>query len=429
MLDYLSIEGGTKVSGTVRVSGAKNSALPLLFATILSSGKCTLENVPDLEDISVTIRLLQSLGAKVDFLGNKLTTTLTEIKKTEARYDLVKAMRASFWVLGPLLARAGKARVALPGGDAIGTRPVDLHLEGLKQFGAEVYLQNGIVIVNAPGKLQPADISLGFPSVGATHHLLMTAALIPGKTIIRGAAKEPEVVELADFINRMGAKVVGAGTDTIEVFGKEKLDGANHSVLGDRIEAATYAVAAAVTGGKVRITGISPKALEATINVLGQAGCKIISSSNSIDISGPEKLSAISFDTAPYPGIATDVQPLLMAAMTKVQGQGVVNELVFENRFGHVAEYRRFGAKIELAGRRAVVTGVDKLSGAPVEGMDIRAAAGLVVMGLMADGLTTLSGVHHLDRGYEGLVEKLKSLGVRISRIPQLHEKELVIGC
>lgn len=429
MAEILSIVGGKKLQGSVRVAGAKNAALPLLIACLLNKEPCVIENVPNLEDISVTLRLLQSLGAEVSFNNHTARIQAKELHGVEAPYGLVKALRASFWVLGPLLARQGEARVALPGGDAIGTRPVDLHLKGLEQLGADIRMEHGVVRAFAPQKLHGAKIDLAYPSVGATHHLLLTAAYIADRTVIRGAAQEPEIVELAHFLSAMGVKISGAGTSEIVMVGSENLHAAKTEVLGDRIEAATYLVAGAVTGGKVCVEGISAESFSSTLEVLKNAGCGLEIGPNSICISGPEKLKAVQFETQPFPGVATDVQPLLMTLMTKAEGESRVHETVFENRFGHVAEFRRFGAKINLEGRWATIDGVPSLSGAPVEAGDIRAAAALVLMGLAAEGRTEIQGVHHLDRGYDSLLDKFKALGANIMRVPLIGQSEVVFGC
>lgn len=429
MLEYISVTGGACLNGTVRVSGAKNAALPLLFATLLTGEPCTLSNVPDLEDISVTLRLLESLGAESRFSDNHVHISVPTITCTEAPYSLVKRLRASFWVLGPLLARAGEARVSLPGGDAIGTRPVDLHLKGLMRMGAQIRMHHGSVIARAPGGLQPAHIVLDYPSVGATHNLLMAAAGVQGTTTIDGAAREPEVIALAEFLISMGADIQGHGTSCIHITGCKTLQGARIGVLGDRIEAATYVLSAAVTKGRVRVVGINPSMLDATIDILRQAGAKIECLDDGVFVIGPERLNAISFETGPFPCLATDVQPLLMAAMTKAYGTSAIRETVFENRFGHIGEYRRLGADITLSGRVASVCGKEFLSAAPVEATDIRAAAGLVLMGLMADGETSIHDIFHLDRGYDGMVKKLQSLGANIRRVPIVETQELVFGC
>ena len=433
MLDHLTIQGGHRLQGSTRVSGAKNAALPLLFATLLTEEECRLTNIPDLEDIAVTLRLLRSLGAEASFEandeGNCAQVRAQHLTSSEAPYGLVKALRASFWALGPLLARGGEARVALPGGDAIGTRPVDLHLKGLTKLGADFRMNHGVVIAHVPGKLHGAKLNLDFPSVGATHNLMMTAALIADETIIDGAAREPEVVALADFLRSMGAEIDGAGTSTIQVRGREQLGGAHIEVLGDRIEAATYLIAGAVTGGEVEVSGIQPEAVRETLHVLEQAGCSISKNESSVQLTQNGRLQATSFETAPHPGLATDVQPLLMAAMCGADGRSVIVERVFDNRFTHVAEYRRFGASIDIDGRVATIQGEAELSGAPVDGLDIRAAAGMVLMGLMAEGQTQVHELHHLDRGYESLVHKLKALGADVARVSGYQQTELVLGC
>ena len=417
------------LKGTVKVSGAKNASLPLLFSTLLTEEECILENTPDLEDTSVTQRILNSFGAECEYKNNIFKVRTPKILSTVAPYGLVKTLRASFWLMGPLLARVGKASISLPGGDAIGTRPVDLHLKGLSQMGAEFRMEHGVIIGEALGGLSPADITLDFPSVGATHNILMAAALTPGTSILRGAAKEPEVIDLAKFLTSMGALIEGAGTDVITIHGVSKLHGAMHTVIGDRIEAATYMLASAITGGDVLVSGIDPQFLGATITLLTEMGCKIVTQENAIRVIGPEKCNAISFETAPYPGVATDVQPIFLAALASCEGLSSIKETVFESRFGHVAEYRRFGADIKIEGRVAHILGTDALSAAPVEALDIRAAAGLVLMGLIAEGTTQIRELHHLDRGYERIVEKFRSLGANLSRIPAVDVRELVVGC
>lgn len=429
MPEVLCINGGKKLSGTVRVSGAKNSALPLLFSTLLSAEPCELRNVPDLEDITVTLRLLRSLGARASYDEGTVRVHTERVRATLAPYGLVKALRASFWVLGPLLARAGEAQVSLPGGDAIGTRPVDLHLKGLARMGAEIRMQHGVVVATAPGGLRGAKIDLAFPSVGATHNLMMAAALSKGETILAGAAREPEVCELAQFLNEMGAEIEGAGSERIRIIGKRELGAATHAVLGDRIEAATYLLAGAVSGGAVSVTGIQAAALGSSLALLERMGCAVEGEDAGVSLSTVGRLKAADFETEPYPGLATDVQPLFMAALCGADGESVIQENVFENRFGHVAEYRRFGADIAIDGRTAIVRGTPVLSAAPVEAGDIRAAAGLVLMGLVADGVTQIRELHHLDRGYDGLLSKIRDLGGDVSRVPSFESKEVIFGC
>jgi UDP-N-acetylglucosamine 1-carboxyvinyltransferase len=429
MFDCLSICGGVPLNGSVSVAGAKNSALPLIISTILTSEECVLDNVPDLDDIDVILRLLSSLGATVKVLGNKVTIQTKELRSLHAPYSLVKKIRASFWLLGPLLVRGGEAHVSLPGGDVIGSRPVDLHLKGLAQMGADIRLHHGVVIARAPGGLTGKHIKLDFPSVGATHHLLMTAARVSGETQISGAACEPEVVEVAKMLRAMGADVEGEGSHVIRINGREDLGGANVSVGGDRIEAATYLIAGAVTKGNVKVKGVSFSELSSLLDLLSRAGCVVQHDKNGIAVSSSTYLSAVSFETGPFPSVATDAQPLLMAALTRANGVSKITETVFDNRFGHIAEYRRFGASIDLHERVATVTGVPALSGAPVEATDIRAAAGLVLMGLAADGETRIFETHHLHRGYENLVEKLASLGAKVRWMIGYDDKETIIGC
>lgn len=429
MLDQLVILGGAVLEGTVKVSGAKNSALPILFSTLLSGEECRLTNIPCLEDISVTVRLLESLGARVSYAGNTVIVQADKLTSSEAPYRFVKALRASFWLLGPLIARTGSARVSLPGGDAIGSRPVDLHLRGLMALGADVRLKNGVVYGSAPMGLLPAKIAFSYPSVGATHQLMMTCALVPGESVIEGAACEPEVVELAQVLSAMGAEIVGAGTSTIRINGRERLHGIDHEIEGDRIEAATFLCATAATGGRVTVRGISREKLSGVVDVLEAAGCSILSGDNCVTLTAATRLRPVEFATNPFPGVATDAQPLLMAALTRAEGSSRLEETVFENRFGHVAEFRRFGAQISLDGRIAMIHGVDQLSGAPVDASDIRAGAGLVIMGLAATGRTEINEVMHLDRGYEQFVEKLRGLGAQVSRVPIHEAREVTFGC
>ncbi len=429
MEDILCIDGPVRISGEVTVGGAKNAVLPLIFASMLTKQKVILRNVPDLSDISVTMRLLKSFGAVCSFGKGVLTLESKEITNFEAPYSAVKALRASFWAMGPLLARVKNAKVPLPGGDAIGTRPVDLHLKGFSKMGANIRMQNGVVIAEALGKLNGAEIELDFPSVGATHNILMCAALIPEETIIKGAAREPEVVALAELLSLMGAEITGAGTDEIKITGKSELNGADFSVIGDRIEAATYLAAAAATKGEVLVRGIDSKSLAQELDLFREMGCEVIASENSIHLKTDKKLKAVDFQTSPHPGVATDVQAIFLAALTKAEGSSKIVENVFESRYGHVAEYKRFGAQIEVDSRVATVTGVDKLSAAPVEGRDIRAAAGCVILGLMATGTTQIREIHHLDRGYDNIVSKFRSLGASITRLPSVDNREIIIGC
>ena len=429
MADLIHIEGGIPLEGEVRVSGAKNAALPLLISSLLTADKCIFSNVPELEDISVTLKLLSNLGAQVYWNKNKVSIQAASINRTEAPYGLVRSLRASFWVLGPLLSRIGEARVSLPGGDAIGSRPVDLHLLGLEKMGAQIELAHGVVAAKAEGGLRGAKIDLGFPSVGATHQILMAAALVPEETVIENAAAEPEVSALGEHLISMGAEIEGLGGSTLKISGRTSLSGALTRVLGDRIEAATYLGAAALTGGKVVLKGIDPRMLQSTVEVFQSAGCEVEAGEDWISLRSLGRLKSVDMETAPFPGLATDVQPLLMAAMCAADGESKVSEKIFESRFGHVAEFRRFGAKISVEGDTALVEGQDRLSGAPVEAGDIRAAAALVLLGLVAEGKTVIDGVYHLDRGYDGLCEKLVRLGARIERVAETESEELVLGC
>lgn len=427
MREYLSVFGGNPLRGAVQVSGAKNSALPLLIATLLSSGECEISNVPDLDDIDATVRLLKSFGAEVFRKGSTITVSAKNILTSEAPHSLTKVMRASFWVLGPVLARTGHARVSLPGGDAIGQRPVDLHLNGLHRMGADIRFQNGSVIASAPGGLSGAIIDLDFPSVGATHQLLMTASLVEGETVIGGAAREPEIVEVAQFLSSMGAEIEGAGTPRIIVRGKKELGSAKISVIGDRIEAATYLAAAAMTHGNVSVSGIESVALSGVLEIFQKMGCQIDLTEGVIALSA-ESHKGTTFETAPFPGVATDTQPMLLAAMTNAEGQGQVTETIFENRFGHAQEFKKFGANLSISGRVCQVKGVKELHGAIVEAGDIRAAAALVLMGLVSSGESQIYEIHHLDRGYERMVEKFRALGAEIKRVPAFGLDQ-VVGC
>ena len=421
--------GGAVLDGSVKVSGAKNSVLPILFSTLLTAKECRLTNVPNLEDISVTARLLESLGAEVHHVGHTVSVKAEKLVSSEAPYRFVKALRASFWLFGPLIARTGAASVSLPGGDAIGSRPVDLHLQALMSMGADIRLKNGVVYGTAPGGLHPERVRFSYPSVGATHQIMMTATLVPGETVIEGAACEPEVVELAAFLSAMGAHIEGAGTPTISIQGREYLNGTEHEIEGDRIEAATFLAAAAITGGRVTVRGIGREKLSGVVDIFEQAGCSILSSDNTITLTAPQKLSPVEFSTNPFPGVATDAQPLLMAMLCRADGISRIEETVFDNRFGHVAEFRRFGAHIELDGRVAHIHGNYQLTGAPVQASDIRAGAGLVIMGLGSDGRTEVGETLHLDRGYEYFVDKLRGLGGQVTRVPVYESRELTFGC
>jgi len=415
-LDKLIIKGGRKLCGEVAVSGSKNAALPIFFATILAPGGHEIRNVPALRDINTTIRLLETLGAKVDGRSGTVRVDATGIDQVEATYDLVKTMRASVLVLGPLLARFGRSRVSLPGGCAIGARPIDQHLKGLAALGAEIRLSHGYVEAECK-QLRGAKIYFDISTVGGTEHLLMTAALAKGETILENAAREPEITELAEVLNGMGARIEGAGTDTIRILGVEQLAPMNHTVMPDRIEAGTFMIAAAMTGGQVRIRNMRLEHLDALTFKLQDAGVDVASRDNAVEVRGPERIRPVNIKTRPYPGFPTDMQAQFMTLMCLADGASVISENIFENRFMHVAELLRFGADIVIEGNSATVKGVRQLSGAPVMATDLRASASLVLAGLAADNTTEISRIYHLDRGYERIEEKLKGLGADIERV------------
>ncbi|NMC64447.1 MAG: UDP-N-acetylglucosamine 1-carboxyvinyltransferase, partial [SAR324 cluster bacterium] len=387
MAEYIEITGGFPLKGSVRVSGAKNAALPLLIASLLTSEKCEFSNLPNLLDVNILTRLLEHFGGQVSHQGNEASIQIPKLIAIEARYSLVKALRASFWILAPLLARGGAARVALPGGDIIGARPVDMHLEAFAKMGADVVVKHGVVYATAPQGLHPATINLRFPSVGATHQILMAASLINGTSVINGAAREPEVVALAEMLSQMGAKIEGAGSSTIRISGCSELGGARVKVIGDRIEAGTYMLAAAVTKGDIQIDGINAGQLGQFKDDLQNSGLSIKETEDGLHVKASERLRALKIRTSPFPGFATDMQAPTMAALCTAEGESTIEENVFEGRFGHVAELCRMGASIKVEERVAHISGVDALNGAPVEGFDIRGAAALVIAALGADGL------------------------------------------
>lgn len=429
MSEFIEIVGGNRLTGTIQVSSAKNAALPVLIASLLTSETVEVRKVPNLEDVNLLCSLLEHLGSDIRNNDSTVYLKTEKLEASEASYSLVKALRASFWVLAPLLARGGAARVALPGGDIIGARPVDLHLAALEQMGADLKVKHGTVYATAPKGLRPAAISLRFPSVGATHQILMAAALTRGTTVIEGAACEPEVVALSDMLSAMGAEIEGAGTPKIVVSGKGELGGACVDLIGDRIEAGTYLLAAAITGGEVEVQGVKPEYFGKFLDVLDGMGLKLELGASSIRASALGRLRGVNVSTAPFPGVATDLQAPLMAALAVGGGTSFIEESVFEGRFGHVSELCRMGAKISVNDRIAAIEGVERLTGAEVEGMDIRAAASLVVAALAAEGVTTLHEPQHLRRGYERLEAKLASLGARISRRVADPEDYLFAGC
>jgi len=417
-VDKLIIKGGKRLAGDVMVSGSKNASLPVFIATILAPGAHEIRNVPFLRDINTTIKVLESLGATIEGNGNVVRIDTSGLNRHEATYDLVKTMRASVLVLGPLLARFGKARVSLPGGCAIGARPINLHLKGLEALGAEITLEHGYVEAKAR-RLKGARINFEISTVGGTEQLMMAAATAKGETILENAAREPEITDLAEMLTGMGARIDGAGTDTIRIEGVSELQPVVHTVMPDRIEAGTFMTAAAITGGDVRIHGMRPDHLDALIFKLQDAGVEITHKDKVVRVKGPRKIRSINIKTRPYPGFPTDMQAQLMALMTVADGTSMISENIFENRFMHVSELLRFGADIFIEGNSAIVKGVRKLSGAPVMATDLRASASLILAGLAADNTTEVSRIYHLDRGYESIEKKLAGLGADITRVKE----------
>jgi UDP-N-acetylglucosamine 1-carboxyvinyltransferase len=415
-MDKISILGGSKLNGIVKTSGAKNSALKLLFSTILADGDHLFHNVPLLKDVESTAALLESLGLKTERQGHDFIVKANAIKSKEAHYDLVRKMRASILCLGPLLTRYGEAVVSLPGGCAIGSRPIDLHLEAMKALGAEVELKDGYVRAFAK-KLKGTHFLFENVTVGGTENMMMAATLAEGKTVLENAAKEPEIVDLANYLNKMGAKVSGQGTSVITIEGVEKLKAAEHTVMPDRIEAGTLLIAGAITHGEVTVTDCVPEHIESLLFKLKECGFKIKSEKSSVTISPCLGYKAVDITTAPHPQFPTDLQAQFMALMTLAEGTSVITETVFENRFMHVQELMRLGADITPKTRVAVVRGKKELTGAPVMATDLRASASLVLAGLAAKGETVVNRIYHLDRGYEKLEEKLSSLGAKTKRM------------
>lgn len=415
-MDKIVIRGGRRLKGEVAVEGAKNAALPILLASLLTAERCTFHNVPRVVDVRTTLRLLADLGARVEEEAGSVSVHAERLARLEAQYDLVKTMRASFLALGPLLARFGRARVSTPGGCAIGSRPVDLHLEGLQKMGARARIVHGYVEAEAE-KLHGARIYLDVPSVGATEHLMMVASLAEGTSTIENAACEPEVVDLARALTAMGARITGAGEDTITIDGVPSLKGLDFTIIPDRIEAGTFMIAAALTGGDVLVRGARAEHLHAVILKLREAGADIQEDREGIRVIGNGRLSSVDVKTMPYPGFPTDLQAQMMAAMALADGRSVISETIFENRFMHALELNRMGADIKVEGSSAMVRGVTALSGAPVMATDLRASVCLVLAGLAAEGVTEVSRVYHLDRGYARIEDRLSALGADIRRV------------
>ena len=418
-MDKLLIDGGATLSGKVTTSGAKNAALPILAATLLAENPVTVRNVPHLKDVTTTIALLQTMGVQIT-IDDQLNVEVdaSEVSRLEAPYELVKTMRASILVLGPLVARFGQADVSLPGGCAIGARPVNLHVAGLQAMGADVIVENGFIKARA-SRLQGAHIVFDVVTVTGTENLLMAAVLAAGETVLENAAREPEVRDLAEFLIGMGAKIEGAGTGTITIQGVDSLGGTEHSVLPDRIETGTYLVGAAMTGGKIRVENTAPDTLEAVLIKLSEAGAEITVGDSWIELDMHGKRpKSVDIRTAPYPAFPTDMQAQFCALNAVADGVGTVTETIFENRFQHVLELQRMGADIRIEGNTAICTGVERLTAAPVMATDLRASAGLVLAGLAADGQTLVDRIYHVDRGYERIEEKLLQLGATIRRTP-----------
>ncbi len=414
-LEKYVIIGGNKLSGTVRISGGKNSVLTILPACLLSKGVCTIHDVPRLSDVYVMKEVLECLGANVVFTGSTMVVDASMINVIEVSDTLTRRMRASNLVMGPLLSRFKEVKIAYPGGCSIGSRPMDQHLNGMELLGAQVIERHGYIEAKA-AKLVGEEICLDFPSVGATENLMMAASMADGVTIIRNAAREPEIVDLQNFINSMGARIRGAGTDVIKIEGVRELGSTEHAIIPDRIEASTFIIMAAITRGEVNVKGAIPEHLEAVIAKLRAAGVKIVDTKEGVRVIGQKRYKCVDIKTMPFPGFPTDVQPQLMAMMALSEGTGIITETVFENRYKHVDEFRRMGANIRVEGRIAVVKGVKSLSGAYIEASDLRAGAALVTAGLAAEGATVVGDVEHIDRGYERMEQKLRSLGAQIFR-------------
>lgn len=427
-MDRIKITGGARLEGSIPISGAKNAALPLMIASLLTDDRLTLKNVPNLADVNLLARILRNHGVDLavdgkraggtPHLGETFHLTARDISDTTAPYELVSRMRASFWVLGPLVARMGQAKVSLPGGCAIGTRPVDLHLQGLKTLGAEIEIDAGYVIARAPKGLTGGHVIFPTVSVGATHNVLLAAALAKGETVIENAAREPEIGDVANCLVKMGAQIDGIGTSTLRVQGKTRLEGAVHAVLPDRIETGTFAFAVAATGGDVVLQGTRRDLLSTALATLALTGATVTDTADGLRITrNGAGLAPVDVETQPFPGFPTDLQAQLMALMARAEGTSVIRETIFENRFMHVQELARLGADIKLHGDTATINGVKHLRGAPVMATDLRASVSLVIAGLMAEGETTINRVYHLDRGFERLEEKLSRCGAQIERL------------
>lgn len=418
-MEKLIVKGGNRLVGAVKTSGAKNAVLPIIAASILGTTPSHLDEVPMLEDVHTISEVLKCLGLAVECSPEKnvLDIDSTEITSYEAPYELVRTMRASFLVMGPLLARISKARISMPGGCAIGARPIDIHLKGFEALGVKIEQGHGYIEASAPEGLKGTSIYFDFPSVGATENIMMAASLAEGTTILENAAEEPEIVDLANYLNKMGAKIRGAGTDTIRIEGVDKLHGADYTIIPDRIEAGTYMIAAAMTGGDIVVENVLPEHQKPLIAKLREAGAVVEEDIDKVRVIGKNPLKAVSIKTLPYPGFPTDMQAQMMAMMVIAEGRSKVTETVFENRFMHVVELNRMGAQISTEGRSAVIDGPCKLTGCDVRATDLRAGAAMILAGLVAEGTTRIGDLHHIDRGYENIVAKLKNLGADIERV------------
>jgi len=415
-LEQIIIYGGNPLEGTVTVSGAKNAVLPIIAASLLAEGESTLLDIPQLADVTIISQLIRQLGANVeDNLAGTVKIDASYIKEWEAPYEYVRKMRASFLLMGPLLARLGKARIPLPGGCAIGSRPIDLHLKGFEAMGAKIFIGHGYVEATA-SKLTGSKVYMDFPSVGATENIMMAAALAEGQTVIENAAEEPEIVDLANFINNMGGRVKGAGTKIVRIEGVAKMHGTTHAVIPDRIEAGSFMVAAAATGGNVLLENVIIDHLKPVVAKLKETGTTVLEEEDGVRVIGIQQLKSVDIKTMPYPGFPTDMQAQMMALLTRAKGTSIITESVFENRFMHVDELKRMGAEIKIEGRSAIVEGVNSLTGTQVKATDLRAGAAMVIAALTSVGRTEIGCVHHIDRGYDNIVQKFQELGARIER-------------
>ncbi|XXM72858.1 UDP-N-acetylglucosamine 1-carboxyvinyltransferase [Lysinibacillus sphaericus] len=428
-MEKIIVRGGQRLSGTVQVEGAKNAVLPVLAATLLASeGKSKITNVPPLSDVYTINQVLRHLNTDVEFHNDEVVVNASRELFVEAPFEYVRKMRASVLVMGSLLGRTGKARVALPGGCAIGSRPIDQHLKGFEAMGAKVKVGNGFIEAEVDGRLKGAKVYLDFPSVGATENIMMAAALAEGTTILENVAKEPEIVDLANFINKMGGNVVGAGTGTIRIEGVERLYGVEHSIIPDRVEAGTFMVAAAITKGDVLVKGAIPEHLSSLVSKMEEMGVTIIDEGEGLRVIGPDKLKSVDIKTMPHPGFPTDMQSQMMALLLAAEGTSVLTETVFENRFMHVEEFRRMGADVKIEGRSVIMQGPTALQGAEVAATDLRAAAALSIAGLIADGYTRVTELKHLDRGYVNFHQKLAGLGADIERVNEVEENDAAVS-